>query len=215
MLVPVGVDLRHSVQLVFPAAATLPVVSAWLRRRLDEERYALELEAPCDLAVPDARVVIMGGPFGDTRLLGVIEASQGVRVTVLQTLAHTAEDRKSPRTAGRLDVRWRLVRPGEPDQPRRWLEEGFSLAPVGDWSTPELEMDVSIAGLRFRDDTPCAVGAVLLVELGNPDEAERHRCSGIVRRLLDGPEGREIAVELADLSEDGEDVLVDVLLDAE
>lgn len=214
MLVPVGVDLRHPVQLVFSADPTLSAVSARLRRREDDETFVVELFDASPLAVPDARVVLQGGPFGDTRLLGVIEAVTGTRVVVRQKAAQSADDRKSPRTTGLLHVRWRALRPDEKGQPADWLRKGRSVAAADAWSTPELEMDVSLAGLRFRDDAPCAAGDRLLVELGIPGEIERHRCSGVVVRELQGPRGREVAIELHDLSEGAEDALMDVLLDA-
>jgi hypothetical protein len=111
MLIPVGVDLQKPVQLVFSADPTLSAVPARLRRRQDDETFLVELSVPSGLAVPDARVVLQGGPFGDTRLLGAIEAVTGKEVVVRQKAAQSPDDRKSPRTTGLLHVRWRVLRP--------------------------------------------------------------------------------------------------------
>lgn len=198
MLIPVGGRIRRSVLIV--RATPSPLLLPAELTLFDGRHYHVELGRSSSGLSPGDRVVLDLGNSGSARQRVLVEKLEGTGAVLLMVGPLRGRERREwPRIHTRLKFDYRPL-------PASWIGldldvfRDFPLVEVmGDRSSLDQDVDISVSGMRFWEVTPREVGDLLL--LGLEISAPPVSVLGEVVRVDPEPSGGyHIAVAFLDLA---------------
>ena len=174
-----GADVTALDNLPLPSSVEALVLSnpepMWLtgHARRDEECIWVEfpiLPAPVEMGTK----VILNFPLQKAPMITmVVNILDGNGLRLQLAKIHERDKRTFPRHFGNIPLKIRNIsQMEEPLLKRQWIQNVID--PDDTWRTPEPFMNFSVGGLSFEDDTPAAVGNMVLVEMGVGIDPKSH-----------------------------------------